>query len=55
MLRAPNHAAVNLIAKLIANQSEGLRSENRGKCKNWAVLLTTDARWGQKIHYLAVC
>ena len=34
MLRVLNHAGVNLIAKLIANQSEGLRSEKRPLRKN---------------------
>jgi hypothetical protein len=55
MLWAPNHAGVNLIAKVIANHSEALGSGKRGMRKNWALLLPTDAGWGRKIRYLAVC
>jgi hypothetical protein len=44
-----------LIAKFIANHSEALGLQKRLMPKNWALPLTTDARWGQKIHYLAVC
>jgi hypothetical protein len=35
----------NLIAKLIANHSEALGLEKRPVSKNWALPLTTDARW----------
>ena len=43
------------MAKLMANQSEGLESEKRATRKNWALPLTNDARWSQKKRYLAVC
>jgi hypothetical protein len=49
------HEIRELIAKLIANRSEGLGSEKRPMRKNWELLPIADACWGRKMRFLAVC